>query len=369
MLNPIIKNINISAAEYERYSRHIILEEIGPIGQKRLKNARILCIGAGGLGSPGMIYLTACGIGKIGIIDKDRIEPSNLQRQIIYKNDDIGKSKVELARKHLISINPSTKIEIYNIKIDSNNVNNILYKYDIVFDGTDNIKSRQIISRSCKELHKIHVYGAIEKYVGYVSVSNYKNGPSFSEVYYQKKYIESKNCNTMGILNSLAGIVGSIQVTEIIKIITGIGFILSGYILHIDILDMSFKKLRLQSKEIYTNTELKRKDLDTKYITLEEIKKLENNSYQLIDVRQPREFQTNKLPLSINIPMKDLKTLKFINYVKKKFYMKQVIVYCNNELRSLISSQILKKHNIEHKLLSGGLNLTIGKRGIRTLVK
>nr|YP_007878185.1 molybdopterin biosynthesis protein [Calliarthron tuberculosum]AGA63796.1 molybdopterin biosynthesis protein [Calliarthron tuberculosum] len=359
MLNPIMKKekISVSYKDYERYSRHIIMEEINIEGQQRLKRSKIICVGAGGLNSTVLLYLTTCGVGTIGIIDDDTIEVSNLQRQIIYNTKNIKQPKVQAAKIRLDSINPNINIKTYNIKLSQNNIHNIFSDYDIVIDGTDNFQSRKIISEYCYKLHKIHIYGAIEKFTGHVSVFNYQNGPKYHDLYNNISY---NGCNTTGVLNTIAGITGIIQATEAIKIITGIGFILNGYLLKINAIKLSFQKIKIKPKKI------KKQNIEAisninklhkiKYISVHEIKLLELNGYKLIDIRSQIEFKIKRINYAINIPLKNLKKTKYIQYIKNKLQNKIIIIYCNNEIRSFIGSQILSSNKIKHYILKGGFN-------------
>nr|YP_009541784.1 molybdopterin biosynthesis protein [Neogoniolithon spectabile]AYR05993.1 molybdopterin biosynthesis protein [Neogoniolithon spectabile] len=355
MLNPSQKHSNLSDEEYERYSRHIIMEEIGPLGQERIKLARIICIGAGGLNSAALLYLASCGVGNIGIVDNDIVDKSNLQRQILYKTSSINHTKVEEAKKVLTAINPFIKIQTYNINLNKNNVDRILYLYDIVIDGTDNLTSKMIISIYCKKNHKIHIYGAIEKYIGHVSVFNYQNNFSYHEIYSNRTFTTPRTCPNTGVLNTLAGIVGTIQATEAIKIITGLGYVLNGYLLKINLLQMSFKKSfikpRKRKKPNFQTNKEKQQLTTRRYINIEEIERLNINTYILIDVRDPIEFQIEQIPHAVNIPIKKLREMKQIKFVKRLSISKSVIIYCNSELRSFIGSQILTKYQIKHLLL------------------
>nr|YP_009589101.1 molybdopterin biosynthesis protein [Corallina ferreyrae]QBL75617.1 molybdopterin biosynthesis protein [Corallina ferreyrae] len=362
MLNSLMgkKETQVSYQDYERYSRQIIIEEINITGQQRLKNAKIICIGAGGLNSPALLYLTTCGIGKLGIVDYDIVELSNLQRQVIYNTKNIKQSKVEAAQSILESINPQINIQTYNTKLSIHNINEIFSDYDIIIDGTDNFNSRQIISRYCYKLHKIHIYGAIDKFTGHVSVFNYQNGPNYYDIYDNILSNHFNNCNTTGVLNTIAGITGLIQATEAIKIITGIGSILNGHLLKIDALNLSFQKIKIKCKRIKIQNNVNVLNTNKLYkiqqISLKEIQALTPQFYQLIDIRQPIEFKIKNINNAINIPLKNFKKKHFIQYIKNELKGKIIIIYCNNELRSFIGSQILSVNRIKHYILKGGIS-------------
>lgn len=348
MLNPQINSFNLTTKDYERYAKHIIMDEFNLIGQQRIKLASIICIGAGGLNSTALIYLTSCGVGRIGIVDNDKIEISNLQRQILYKTSNLNNKKVEEAKKNLKDINPNVQIDAYDLSINLNNIKNIIDSYDIVIDGTDNFTSRHIISRFCKQEHKIHIYGAIEKYRGYVSVFNYQNGPSYYELYSNILTYKYETCPNTGVLNTMAGLIGIIQATETIKIITGIGTVLSGYLLHINLLEMSFEKLRIKPTKKYLNKVALH---DTNTSLINSISQLNDEVYFLIDVRNPNELTSSIFQYIINIPMQVLKSFQQIEYIKRLAKHKTIVIYCKNRRRSFLSSQILSYHQIIHELM------------------
>jgi len=228
----------------ERYNRQIILKEFGISGQEKINKAKVLIVGAGGLGSVISLYLTAAGIGTIGIIDDDIVSISNLQRQILYKENMLNKSKVECAKQILNELNSNTKIEIYNTKLTKHNAKDIIYKYDIVADGTDNIDSRLIINDKCLELAKPYVYGSICEFSGQVSVFNYKGSLNY-------RSLLSNNINpetfsqSSGVLGVLPCIIGGIETNEIIKIITGIGTVLTNKLFTIDLLTLKSNIFKL----------------------------------------------------------------------------------------------------------------------------
>ena len=355
MLNPTSNIQELSNKDYERYSRNIAIEEINIIGQKRLKSSKIICVGAGGLGSPAILYLTSCGIGTIGIIDDDIVEISNLQRQIIYNTKDIYNSKVKQAKINLTQINPLINIKIYNFKLSSDNIKSIFSEYDIIIDSTDNLIIRKLISTYCYQLHKIHVYGAIEKFTGYVSIFNYQNGPNYLDLYSNMDNINTRTCNTIGVLNTIAGIIGMIQATEVIKIVTGLGSILSGYLLKVDLINLTFRKIKIKRTKIKLNAIIESNSTNNsiQYIRLQKI--LNDNNYKILDIRDNTEFNIKHINNAINIPLHNLKQINYINYLKQKFGQYTLVLYCNNELRSLIGAQILNQHGINNKILSQGI--------------
>ena len=237
--------------QIDRYSRHIILKKIGVVGQKKLLKASVLIVGAGGLGSPIAIYLAALGVGKIGIIDKDNIEISNLNRQIIFNTNDIKKQKSSMAIKKLKKINPEIKFQSFYKNLTSKNINKIAKNFDVFVDGSDNFRTRFLINDYCLKNKKILISGAISKFDGQVYTFNFskKNSPCL-RCFIPKMPAEPDidNCEFEGVLAPLAGLVGSIQANEVAKEILGIGNTLCGYILVIDALNLSFRKIKLNKR-------------------------------------------------------------------------------------------------------------------------
>jgi len=223
--------------ELERYKRQIILPDFGEEGQLKLKKSKVLVVGAGGLGSPVLLYLTAAGIGNIGIMDFDEVSEHNLQRQILFNTNEIGQNKALIAKDKLSALNPYVNIKIYEKAITKENADLIIEKYDVVVSCVDNLPVRYIIDDVCKKHKKPHVFGAIAEFQGQLSVFNYKEGPSYRDLYPElpPEYIVSHTANG-GVLGTLPGIIGTIQANEVIKIIVNIGNVLSGKLFVIDIL-------------------------------------------------------------------------------------------------------------------------------------
>jgi len=359
MLNQLGTENILSSEEYRRYARQIIIQNLGAQGQKRLKQARIIFIGAGGLNAPSLIYLVACGIGTIGIIDYDTVEISNLQRQILYEYDDINKYKIKAASKKLKSLNPLINIQTYKQSLNKNNITKILYYYDIVIDGTDNIEIRFLISKYSHLLHKVHIYGAIDTFTGHISVFNYKNSTNYYKVYERMSDKKIKACSETGIINTVAGIIGLLQATEAIKIIAGIGSIPNNSLLIFNLLNSSLNKRKISLSKINTGklekTEASNNINHKKYLQITDIYNHINKKYKLIDIRRPTEFKIDHLKYAINIPLNKLKRQKYIQYLKKLSEY-SIIIYCNNETRSYIGSQILANYNIEHYILKNGID-------------
>jgi adenylyltransferase/sulfurtransferase len=223
----------LSYKEKARYNRHEILSDFGIEGQEKLKNAKILIVGVGGLGSPLALYLSAAGIGTIGLMDDDVVSETNLQRQVLYNTHEIGNSKVEVAEQKLQALNPYTEFHTYAHRLTEENATEIISRYDIVVDACDNLTTRYTMNKACLDTGKVYVYGAIQEYNGQVSVFNYKGGPDYETLFPWSEDVENFT-QPLGVIGVLPGITATIQANEVIKIITGIGEILSGKLLLID---------------------------------------------------------------------------------------------------------------------------------------
>lgn len=237
----------LTAADHARYSRHLILEEVGVEGQRRLKGGSVLCVGTGGLGSPLLLYLAAAGVGRIGIVDFDVVDQSNLQRQIIHGTRNVGRPKLESARERILDINPDCRVDLHPVALDSSNALSILAPYDVVVDGTDNFPTRYLVNDACVILGKPNVYGSIFKFEGQASVFNLGDGPDYRDLYPEPPppgLVPS--CAEGGVLGILPGVIGCIQATETIKILLGRGSTLSGRLLLYDALGMKFRELKLR---------------------------------------------------------------------------------------------------------------------------
>ncbi len=223
----------------ERFDRHIRLPEIGLTGQNALLDARVLVVGVGGLGSPISLYLTAAGVGNIGIIDPDVVSLSNLQRQVLYTEGDVGLSKVDCASKRLKQLNSSLNIDVYPCALTKENALDIISRYDIVVDGCDNYATRYIIDDACKELEKPYVYGSIGAFNGQISVFNYKGGSSYSDLFPKEDAEVNDKAVMAGVMGVVPGTVGTLQASEVVKIITGCGEVLSNRLLLINLLTLN----------------------------------------------------------------------------------------------------------------------------------
>lgn len=376
MLNPNLEEIQLNKEEYERYSRHIILPEVGLDGQKRLKSASVLCIGTGGLGSPLLLYLAAAGIGRIGIVDFDVVDSSNLQRQVIHGTSWVGKPKIESAQKRILEINPTCQVDLYETRLSSENALDILKPYDVVVDGTDNFPTRYLTNDACVMLGKPNVYGSIFRFEGQATVFNYEDGPNYRDLYPEPPPPGMvPSCAEGGVLGVLPGIIGCIQATETIKIILGTGDTLSGRLLLYDALNMKFRELRLRpnperpviEKLIdyeqfcgipQAKAEEEKQRMAMSEMTVKELKELldsGSDDFVLVDVRNPNEYEIARIPGSVLVPLPDIEEGKGVEKVKELANGHRVIAHCKMGGRSAKALNILKEHGIEGTNVVGGI--------------
>ena len=369
------ENIHFSKEELARYDRHIIIPDFGFEAQKKLKAAKVLVIGSGGLGSPSLLYLAAAGVGTIGIVDFDVVDDSNLQRQVLFGVDEIGKPKVEAAKKRLESLNPFITIKVYNQQLTSQNALDIIKDYDVVADGTDNFPTRYLVNDACVLLGKPNVYGSIFQFEGQVSVFNYINkegelGPNYRDLYPTPPppgLVPS--CAEGGVLGVLPGIIGSLQALEVIKIITGVGETLSGRFFIFDALNFetrTFKIKRSPSNPLNGDNPtikhlidyerfcgVKAVEKPIKEISSRELYDLQvrGEDIQIIDVREPHEYQIANMGGEL-IPLATVSSS-----ADKIDRNKKVIVHCKMGGRSAKAI-----HELEEKF--GFTNLYNLKGGI-----
>ncbi|MFL1896300.1 molybdopterin-synthase adenylyltransferase MoeB [Aquimarina sp. 2-A2] len=356
-----------------RYSRHIILEEIGVSGQKKIHAAKVLIVGAGGLGCPILQYLVAAGIGTIGIVDHDIVEESNLQRQVLFGMSYLGKNKAMAAREMLLNLNPTIKINTYPTKLISENVRDIFTTYDIIVDATDNFSTRYLINDAAVILNKPVIYGAIYKFEGQVTVFNYKNGPSYRCLFpYPAQKGLVSNCEEIGVLGILPGIIGTLQANEVLKIVLGIGEPLSGKLfcynaltnqsttIKVARIKETIRLVKQRGEDFEIFDEVSNCNITLNQICVEDIQ--DDDDIQYIDVRGlaelPRFFHKNLVKISLH-ELTD--NLQMISKDKK------VIVFCKTGQRSNQAISLLRKNNITNCWsLKGGVsaltNLKLIKR-------
>ena len=265
----MIEELLFPPEEVLRYSRHIILPEVGPAGQQKLRNAKVLIVGAGGLGSPVALYLAAAGVGTLGLVDFDRVDLSNLQRQVIHTKEGVGSLKVDSAAKAINALNPHVKVNKITKALDEKNAIEIIENYDLVVDGTDNFQTRYLINDACVQLGKRFVYGSIYRFEGHVSVFGEKNKPCYRCLFPEPPAAGlAPTCSEAGVLGVLAGTIGTLQATEALKLILGIGESLAGYLLVYDALNMQFRKLKASHNQNCPSCGETRKSGDLKACSL-----------------------------------------------------------------------------------------------------
>ena len=367
----------LSNAEVARYSRHLIMPEVGMDGQLKLKAASVLCIGAGGLGSPVAMYLAAAGVGRLGIVDFDVVDYSNLQRQVIHGTPDVGRSKLDSARDSLHAINPEVHIETHDVALSSGNALDVLRGYDVIVDGTDNFPTRYLVNDACVLLGRPNVYGSIFRFEGQASVFAAQDGPCYRCLYPEPPppgLVPS--CAEGGVLGILPGVVGTIQATEAVKLIMGVGEPLVGRFLVYDALRMRFRELKLRKDpdcpvcgDNPTVTEL----IDYEQFcgvtpaapagessagadddaTVEQLKARidSRDGVFILDVREPQEYQICAIPGSTLIPLGDLPSR-----LHELAGRGEMIVHCKSGARSAKAVKLLRDAGFaQAKNLRGGI--------------
>jgi molybdopterin/thiamine biosynthesis adenylyltransferase/rhodanese-related sulfurtransferase len=360
-----------SNEELRRYSRHLILPGVGAEGQQRLKRARVLLVGLGGLGSPVALYLAAAGVGHLGLVDADRVDLSNLQRQVLHGTGAIGETKLQSARKRLSDINPNVELELHETRLTADNALDIIGDYDIVVDGTDNFPTRYLINDACVILGKPNVYGSVIRFEGQVSIFGTADGPCYRCLFRDPPPPDLvTNCEEGGVFGVLPGLVGMIQATETIKLLLGQGETLSGRLLLIDALRMRFHTVNLQrdpeckacgTREISRLIDYEefcgtstRADAGPE-ISVEELhgrmQKAEPRDFDLIDVREGWEWNIARLPGAKLIPLGTLSGA--LDQIDRG---REVIVYCHHGIRSAMAVGLLREAGITRsRSLAGGI--------------
>ena len=363
----------LNSDEEERYQKHLTLREIGYEGQLDLKNSSVLCIGAGGLGSSVLLYLAAAGIGKIGIVDNDKVEKSNLQRQIIHETNTVGNLKIDSARERIKKFNPNCEILTFSERINPKNALKHIKEFDIICDCSDNFGTRYLINDSCLILNKPLVFGSVQGFEGQVSVFNlYKNSPNLRDLLPESPSENTApSCEEYGVVGVSTGLIGILQVNEIIKIILKKGKILDGKILIVDLLNMNMKKLHLKSEMLnkriknlsqfegfYNNYDYCEKNNEIRTINANEFNSLyksKPNNILLIDVRENEEFSTSAIEGSISIPLSHLNQESDLKFIQKESLSKEVFTICKSGKRSEKASRILSQFKIQSRSIEGGI--------------
>ena len=353
----------LTVDEVRRYSRHLIIPDVAMAGQQRLMNAKVLCVGAGGLGSPALMYLAAAGVGTLGIAEYDTVDESNLQRQIIHGQSDIGKSKALSAKEKIAEINPYVKVNIHEVRLDVSNALELFAQYDLIVDGTDNFATRYLVNDACVILKKPYVWGSIYRFDGQASVFWAEYGPCYRCLYPEPPPPGMvPSCAEGGVLGVLCASIGSIQTTEAIKLITGIGEPLVGYLMVYDALEMSYQKIKIRKdpncpvcSENPTQTQLlddyeafcgvlsEGAEIAVKDSTMSvtELKSMldSNENIYLIDVREPSEWDIVRIPGAILIPKQEFLDGRALAKLPQD---KQIILHCKSGVRSAECLAIVK---------------------------
>ncbi|MHB1738019.1 MAG: adenylyltransferase/sulfurtransferase MoeZ [Actinomycetes bacterium] len=368
----------LTVDEVRRYSRHLIIPDVGMAGQKRLKNARVLCVGAGGLGSPTLLYLAAAGVGTLGIVDYDTVDESNLQRQIIHGQSDIGRPKAESARDSVKEINPYVDVVLHTERLDSSNALEIFAGYDLIVDGTDNFATRYLVNDACVLLGKPYVWGSIFRFDGQASVFWAEHGPCYRCLYPEPPPPGMvPSCAEGGVLGVLCGTIGSLQVNEAIKVITGIGEVLVGRLAVYDALEMSLREVRVRKDpdcvvcgEHPTVTELIDYEAFCGAISPEAAEAARDatisvhqlaerlarrsrgeEQFVLVDVREPGEHEIVAIPGSVLIPKGDFLNGSALELLPQD---RPVILHCKTGVRSAECLAIVKAAGLGDAVHVGG---------------
>ena len=353
----------LTVDEVRRYSRHLIIPDVAMAGQQRLMNAKVLCVGAGGLGSPALMYLAAAGVGTIGIVEFDTVDESNLQRQIIHGQSDIGKSKAQSAKEKISEINPYVNVITHELRLDNSNVKEVFSQYDIIVDGTDNFATRYLVNDACVLLKKPYVWGSIYRFDGQASVFWAEYGPCYRCLYPEPPPPGMvPSCAEGGVLGVLCATIGSIQTTEAIKVITGVGEPMIGSLMIYDALEMSFRKVKVRKDPncplcgdhptqvdllpdydafcgvLSDAAEVAVKD-STISVTELASKIDANEGFYLVDVREPSEFEIVRIPGSHLIPKQGFLDGTVLATLPQD---KPIILHCKSGVRSAECLAILK---------------------------
>jgi len=379
-----VKTMGLTNEQVKRYSRHLIMPEVGVEGQEKLINSSVLCIGAGGLGSPLALYLAAAGVGHLGVLDFDVVDFSNLQRQIIHSEKTIGELKVESAKKRILELNSDIKVTTYNEMLTSENAMEIIKDYDVIVDGTDNFATRYLVNDSCVLLGKPNVYGSIFRFEGQVSVFDAKKGPCYRCLYPEPPppgLVPS--CAEGGVLGILPGIIGTLQAAEAVKLIIEQGNPLIGRLLFLDVLEMQPREMKLRKdpncpicgenatiKELIDyeefcgigrgelgqeeTTKREESEEDVLEINIDQFKEIRDNGNNVVvlDVREYHEYDICNIEGSVLIPLGEI-----ADRIDELNEDDEIIVHCHHGGRSMKATQYLKDKGFKNvKNLAGGID-------------
>ena len=364
----------LSVDEVRRYSRHLIIPDVGMTGQKRLKNAKVLCVGAGGLGSPALLYLAAAGVGTLGVIDFDVVDESNLQRQIIHGQSDVGRSKAESARDSIKELNPLVNVIVHQERLDSDNAMQVFEPYDLIVDGTDNFATRYLVNDACVLLGKPYVWGSIYRFDGQASVFWAEHGPCYRCLYPEPPPPGMvPSCAEGGVLGVLCVSIGSIQVTEAIKVITGIGDPLVGRLMIYDALDMTYRSVKVRKDpecpvcgknpsvtELIDYEEFcgavseeAQEAAAGSTISARQLKEMldgDDNVF-LVDVREPNEYEIVSIPGSVLIPKGEFLSGAALERLPQD---RRIVLHCKSGARSAECLAVVKDAGFSDAVHVGG---------------
>ena len=359
----------LSGEQARRYSRQIVIPQIQASGQERIRNAKVLCIGAGGLGSPALMYLAAAGVGTIGVVDFDTVDESNLHRQILYGQSDIGKKKVDVARTKIQESNPLVTVNIYPLRIDTTNVLEIMSNYDIIIDATDNFATRYLINDAAVLLNKAYVWGSVNRFDGQAAIFWSSLGPCYRCLHPTPPAPGTvQNCAEAGVLGVLCASIASMQVNEVIKAITGIGELQIGKLMIYEALEAEYSKIDIHKNPqcvicsvnptqinllenyesfcgVVAEAEISAKELKNKFAS--------NDDFLLVDVREPEEFADSRIPGSVLIPVAGFVDASAFKLLPRD---KEIILHCRSGIRSATCLALIQKAGFTNsRHLDGGI--------------
>lgn len=359
----------LSGEQARRYSRQIVIPQIQASGQERIRNAKVLCIGAGGLGSPALMYLAAAGVGTIGVVDFDTVDESNLHRQILYGQSDIGKKKVDVARTKIQESNPLVTVNIYPLRIDTTNVLEIMSNYDIIIDATDNFATRYLINDAAVLLNKAYVWGSVNRFDGQAAIFWSSLGPCYRCLHPTPPAPGTvQNCAEAGVLGVLCASIAAMQVNEVIKAITGIGELQIGKLMMYEALEAEYSKIDIHKNPqcvicsvnptqvnllenyesfcgVVAEAEISAKELKNKFAS--------NDDFLLVDVREPEEFADSRIPGSVLIPVAGFVDASAFKLLPRD---KEIILHCRSGIRSATCLALIQKAGFTNsRHLDGGI--------------
>ena len=359
----------LSGEQTRRYSRQIVIPQIQASGQERIRNAKVLCIGAGGLGSPALMYLAAAGVGTIGIVDFDTVDETNLHRQILFGQSDIGKKKVDVARTKIQESNPLVTVNIYPLRIDTTNVLEIMSNYDIIIDATDNFATRYLINDAAVLLNKAYVWGSVNRFDGQAAIFWSSLGPCYRCLHPTPPAPGTvQNCAEAGVLGVLCASIAAMQVNEVIKAITGIGELQIGKLMIYEALEAEYSKIDIHKNPqcvicsvnptqvnllenyesfcgVVAEAEISAKELKNKFAS--------NDDFLLVDVREPEEFADSRIPGSVLIPVAGFIDASAFKLLPQD---KEIILHCHSGIRSATCLALIQKAGFTNsRHLDGGI--------------